>query len=138
MKRTSLTHPLQIAVVSAGPELGRVGITFCPGKYDRHAMTGEWVRDLALDLDGIRDWGAAAVVTLLEPKELVLLRVERLGDEILRRNILWFHLPVVDVSIPDERFEREWLWPVKSCARCYAASSTSWSIAAEGLGVLAR
>jgi ADP-ribosyl-[dinitrogen reductase] hydrolase len=109
MKRTSLTPPLQIAVVSAGPELGRVGITFCPGKCDRHAMTGEWVRDLALDLDGIRDWGAAAVVTLLEPKELVLLRVERLGEEILRRNILWFHLPIVDVSIPDERFEREWV-----------------------------
>ncbi len=51
MKRTSLTHPLQIAVVRAGLDFGRVGITFCPGKYDRHAMTGEWVRDLALDLD---------------------------------------------------------------------------------------
>jgi ADP-ribosyl-[dinitrogen reductase] hydrolase len=107
MKRTSLTHPLHIAVVSAGSDFGRVGITFCPGKYDRHAKTGEWVR-LALDLDRVRDWGAAAVVTLLEPKELVLLRVERLGEEILRRNILWFHLPIVDVSVPDERFEREW------------------------------
>jgi ADP-ribosyl-[dinitrogen reductase] hydrolase len=21
---------------------------------------------------------------------------------------LWFHLPIVDVSIPDERFEQEW------------------------------
>ena len=68
MKRTSLTHPLQIAIVSAGPDFGRVGITFCPGKYDRHAMTGEWVRDLSLDLDRVRDWGAAAVVTLLEPE----------------------------------------------------------------------
>ena len=107
MKRTSLTHPLQIAVVSAGPNFGRVGITFCPGKYDRHARTGEWDRDLAPDLDRVRDWGAAAVVTLLEPKELALLRVERLGEEILRRNMLWFHLPIVDVSIPDERFEKE-------------------------------
>ena len=108
MKRTSLTHPLQIVAISAGSEFGRVGITFCPGKYDRHAMSGEWDRDLALDLDKIRDWGAAAVVTLLEPKELVLLRVERLGEEVLRRNMLWFHLPIVDVSIPDERFEKEW------------------------------
>ena len=40
-------------------------------------------------------------------KELALLRVERLGEEILRRNMLWFHLPIVDVSIPDERFEKE-------------------------------
>jgi ADP-ribosyl-[dinitrogen reductase] hydrolase len=22
--------------------------------------------------------------------------------------MLWFHLPIVDVSIPDERFEKEW------------------------------
>jgi ADP-ribosyl-[dinitrogen reductase] hydrolase len=108
MKRTSLTHPLQIAAVSAGAGLGRIGITFCPGKYDLHAATGEWHRDLALDLDRVRDWGAAAVVTLLEPRELTLLRVECLGEEVLRRNMLWFHLPVVDASIPDERFESRW------------------------------
>jgi ADP-ribosyl-[dinitrogen reductase] hydrolase len=108
MKRTSLTHPLQIAAVRAGPGFGRIGITFCPGKYERHAMTGEWERDLALDLDRVRDWGASAVVTLLEPNELTLLRVERLGEEVLRRNMIWFQLPIVDVSIPDEHFEREW------------------------------
>ena len=31
-------------------------------------------------------WGAAAVGTLLEPEELTLLKVERLGEEVLRRN----------------------------------------------------
>src|SRR5260370_41717967 len=108
MKRTSLTHALQIAVVTAGPDFGRVGITFCPGKYDPHAMTGAWDRDLALDLDTIRDWGAAAVITLLEPEELTLLRVEQLGEEVLRRDMLWFHLPIADVSIPDARFEQKW------------------------------
>jgi ADP-ribosyl-[dinitrogen reductase] hydrolase len=71
-------------------------------------MSGEWNRDLALDLNMIRDWGAAAVVTLLEPKELALLRVESLGEEVLRRNMLWFHLPIVDVSTPDEHFEQAW------------------------------
>jgi ADP-ribosyl-[dinitrogen reductase] hydrolase len=85
-----------------------VGITFCPGKFDRHAMTGEWDRDLAIDLDMVRNWGAAAVVTLLEPKELTSLRVEHLGEEVLRRKMLWFHLPIVDVSIPHEHFEQEW------------------------------
>jgi ADP-ribosyl-[dinitrogen reductase] hydrolase len=105
--RTSISHPLQIAVVSAGP-FGRVGLTFCPGKYDPHAMTGGWNRDLNRDLDTIRDWGAAAVVTLLEPEELKLLKVERLGEEVLRRDMLWFHLPIVDVSTPDERFEQAW------------------------------
>ena len=108
MRRTSLTHPLQIAAVTVGAELGRIGITFCPGKYDRQAMTGFWDRDLEIDLDAIRDWGAAAVVTLLEPKELTLLRVERLGEGVIRRNIRWFHLPIVDVSVPDENFEQDW------------------------------
>jgi ADP-ribosyl-[dinitrogen reductase] hydrolase len=107
-KRTSLTHPLEIAALSAGPTFGRVGITFCPGKYDRHAMSGYWERDLSRDLDAIRDWGAVAVVTLVEPNELVALRVEHLGGEVLRRKMLWFHLPIIDVSTPDEGFERQW------------------------------
>jgi ADP-ribosyl-[dinitrogen reductase] hydrolase len=71
-------------------------------------MSGAWDRDLVLDLDAISDWGAAAVVTLLEPKELMLLGVEGLGLEVSRRNMLWFHLPIVDVSIPNEKFEQEW------------------------------
>jgi ADP-ribosyl-[dinitrogen reductase] hydrolase len=105
---TSLTHPLQIAAISTRPGFGRVGITFCPGKYDRQAMSGYWDRNLDLDLDAIRDWGAAAVVTLLEAKEFALLRVKRRGEEVVRRNMSWFHLPIVDGSTPDERFERQW------------------------------
>lgn len=86
-KMTSLTHPLWIASISTEdvwlcsewyqsqrlyPKsrrwsgYGQMGITFCPGKYNRHFLSGYWDRDLALDLDAIRDWGAAAVVTLLE------------------------------------------------------------------------
>jgi ADP-ribosyl-[dinitrogen reductase] hydrolase len=71
-------------------------------------MSGAWDRDLVLDLDAISDWGASAVVTLLEPKELMLLRVEGLGQEVSRRNMLWLHLPIVDVSIPSEKFEQAW------------------------------
>ena len=136
--RTSISHPLRIAVVTAGSEFGRIGITFCPGKYDPHGMSGAWDRDLVLDLDAISDWGAAVVVTLLEPKELMLLRVEGLGQEVSRRNMLWFHLPIVDVSIPSEKFEQSGMSPEKSCARSYAASWMCWSIAAEGSDVLVR
>lgn len=106
--RTSISHPLKIAVVTAGSEFGRIGITFCPGKYDPQANTGAWDRDLNCDLDAIREWSAAAVVTLLESEELTLLKVERLGKEVLRRNMIWFHLPIVDGSIPNNRFEQEW------------------------------
>lgn len=107
--RTSVSHTLQIAtIVPSVPGHGRVGVTFCPGKHDPHAMSGHWDRDLAVDLDAINNWGAAAVVTLVEPKELTLLRVERLGEEVVRRHMLWFHLPIVDVSIPDQSFEEKW------------------------------
>lgn len=108
MKRTSLSHPLQIAAVSPGPGFGRVGITFCPGKYDPQAATGYWDRDIAVDIDAIRDWGAAAVVTLLEAHELSLLRVEQLGEEVRSRGMLWFHLPITDGSTPDFHFESIW------------------------------
>jgi ADP-ribosyl-[dinitrogen reductase] hydrolase len=58
--KTSVSHPLQIATIAPGVSgSGRVGVT-----------------------------GAAAIVTLLEPKELTLLRVERLGEEVIRRNML--------------------------------------------------
>lgn len=108
MRRTSFTDPLAIAAVAAGPLLGRIGITFCPGKYDPRAMSGYWDRDLSIDLDAVRNWGAAAVVTLVEPRELVLLRVENLGEEVRRRGMLWVHLPIADGSTPDERFEHNW------------------------------
>jgi ADP-ribosyl-[dinitrogen reductase] hydrolase len=34
--------------------------------------------------------------------------VERLGEEVLRRDMAWFHLPICDVSIPDHNFEQAW------------------------------
>lgn len=107
--RTSLTHPLQIAEVRAGAAHGRIGITFCPGKQDRAAATGAWARDLALDLDAIAAWGARLVLTLVEPAELVALKVPTLGDEVQRRGMDWRHLPIADFSVPTEAFEQAWL-----------------------------
>ncbi len=106
--RTSASHPLQIAELMIGDGHGRIGITFCPGKYDPHAASGAWRRDLDLDLDAISAWGAAAVVTLVEPRELTMLRVEGLGDAVRLRQMLWYHLPIVDVSTPDQAFEDAW------------------------------
>lgn len=108
MNRTSISHPLQIASVCPGRGFGRVGITLCPGKYDRVAQTGAWDRDLGIDLDAIRTWGATAVVALVVRDELKLLRVPNLGDEVSRRGMSWFHLPIVDVSIPGGNFENAW------------------------------
>ncbi len=91
--RTSLTDPLQIAVVSAPGVLGAVGVTFCPGKKDRV----RWDRDLDIDVAAIRAWGASAVVTLIEPHELTRLAVEQLPDAVARHGMKWVHLPIRDV-----------------------------------------
>ena len=107
--RTSKTHPLQIAEIRSGPSLGRVGITFCPGKKQAAGLTGAWDRDLQTDAERISRWGAAVVVTLVEQHELVLLEVTSLGKEIERRHMEWLHLPIADVSIPVLAFEREWI-----------------------------
>ncbi|MCL2716657.1 MAG: cyclin-dependent kinase inhibitor 3 family protein [Alphaproteobacteria bacterium] len=106
--RTSISDPLRIAQVSPGEGFGRVGITFCPGKHQRDALTGCWARNLDLDLDAIRAWGACAVVTLVEDEELRCLKVPNLGEEVTRRGMLWFHLPIADREIPDRSFESAW------------------------------
>jgi ADP-ribosyl-[dinitrogen reductase] hydrolase len=106
--RSSITNPLGIAELSPAPGFGRIGLTFCPGKKQPASFTGSWDRDLAIDLDAARDWGATALVTLIEDHELKALQVEPIGSEARARNIDWFHLPIADVSVPCHRFERSW------------------------------
>jgi ADP-ribosyl-[dinitrogen reductase] hydrolase len=106
--RTSVSHPLRIDAVPA-PGGGLIGMTFYPGKVQRQAFTGAWDRDLALDLDAIRDWGAAAVVTLVEGWELDRYRVPRLGAEVQAHGMEWHHLPIGDGDVPRAPFDAAWL-----------------------------
>jgi ADP-ribosyl-[dinitrogen reductase] hydrolase len=106
--RTSLSHPLQIAELTASNDQGLIGITFCPGKYQPGAMTGGWDRSLEIDLDAIAAWGAVSVVSLIEPHEMERLRVTQLGAAVTARHMHWHHLPIADVSTPCPRFEEQW------------------------------
>ncbi|RZK00368.1 MAG: hypothetical protein EOO76_13120 [Novosphingobium sp.] len=108
MTRTSSTHPLQIAEVWFAEGYGAIGITFCPGKKQRGAFTGEWDRDLAIDLEVVQAWNAAAVVTLLEDHEFSKLGVTGLGQAVEDRHMQWYGLPIRDVSTPDQAFEDRW------------------------------
>lgn len=106
--RTSETHPLEIAAVRADEGMGLVGLTFAPGKQQAVAMTGAWKRDLALDLDVVAAWNAAAVVTLVEDYELDDLQITPLGEEVRARHMAWVHAPIRDYGVPGPAFEQTW------------------------------
>jgi protein-tyrosine phosphatase len=105
--RSSSTHPLQIAELPV-PGGGSLGITFCPGKCGPSLFGHVWQRDLDADLDAIKRWGAAVVVTLVEASELDALQVPALAQGVPARGMRWVHLPIVDVSVPSSAFERAW------------------------------
>lgn len=108
MVKTSHSHPLRIAEVETSQGCGIIGVTFCPGKCQPDASTGSWARDLDMDLDAIKTWGSAIVVTLIEPHELSTLKVEELGAGVTKRQMEWFHLPIRDFHIPSAGFEKNW------------------------------
>jgi ADP-ribosyl-[dinitrogen reductase] hydrolase len=106
--RTSVTDPLRISAVET-PRCGRIGMTLCPGKQQSGAMSGTWTRDLTLDLAVIRDWGATAVVTLMEPDELRRYGAADIGAAVRKFGMEWYNTPIPDVRAPGTAFEA--LWP---------------------------
>ncbi len=106
--KTSENSPLRIAEVAVDDGPGLIGITICPGKIDPHAMTGPTERNVDIDVCRIRDWGARAVLTLLEVAEMVELHVTELGAAVESYGMTWIDLPIRDLSIPDAAFEAGW------------------------------
>lgn len=108
LARTSHTHPLRIGTLTLTDTTARIGLTFCPGKRQRNAMTGIWERDLDTDLTAIRDWGAMHLLTLIESHEFVELGVEALPERAAAAGLSWHHAPIVDGEVPDSAFEAHW------------------------------
>ena len=110
--KTSRSHPLRVDNLAIGGLSGVIGLTFCPGKKQRGALSGDWDRDLAADLEAIKCSGAQALVTLMETDELTAVRVPvtELGEKAASIGLEWHHLPIRDVDVPDERFEDLWTY----------------------------
>lgn len=106
--RTSLSHPLQIATLPVGQLGGAIGVTFAPGKRQEVAMTGSWYRDLDLDLEAIRSWGASHLISLIEPWEFEELQITALPERAVSHGLRWYGLPIVDGAAPDSTFLKEW------------------------------
>ena len=78
---------------------GVIGMTLCPG----------WEQDLDADLSLIKDWGASALVSLMEKDEMVWLGVGDIPEKTMALGMKHFHLPIVDMDVPNEEFERNWV-----------------------------
>lgn len=106
--RTSETHPLRLDTLTLPGTPGRLGLTFLPGKKGDALYGAAWDRDLAVDVGAIRNWGAAAVVSVLEPHEFELLGVPEFPEVMASQPFQWFPLEIRDSDIPDSRFESAW------------------------------
>lgn len=104
--RTSQTHPLQIDTLTISA--GTLGLTLCPGRKDHSSHGPHWDRDLTTDLEAIEAWGADIVATFLEVSVFTLLQIPHYSAEVTTRTFRWLHLPIPDMSIPSEAFERRW------------------------------
>ena len=112
--KTSDSHPLQIASlpldsIEQGLH-GNIGLTFCPGKQHSSYLSGRWLRDLDTDLKVIQDWGATAWLNLMEDQDLIAVNLDPtvFKASVLSANIDYYHLPIVDGSIPNQQTTEDW------------------------------
>jgi hypothetical protein len=118
--KTSHSHPLRIDVLNLNtiPELrgrssnllGQLGLTFCPGKCHVGLFNDRWERNLAMDIDAVRAWGATAWINLMEDSDLVSvnLNTQSFAEAVINAGIDYYHLPIVDAGIPDAEFDTKW------------------------------
>jgi ADP-ribosyl-[dinitrogen reductase] hydrolase len=108
--KTSKSHPIRVDWLYIDDQKGKVGLTFCPGKKQKYAMTGSWNRDLDMDMTVLKDKDCAALVTLMEAQELEAVEVPKhqLEKTTETHGMDWFFLPIKDVDIPDPAFEQAW------------------------------
>ncbi len=83
-------------------------MTLCPGKNIKSLISGEWSRNLDLDLRTIKLWGACALVSLIENHEFEQMAVKELPTKAEFSGIKWYHFPIKDVCPPDRRFTIKW------------------------------
>jgi len=110
MTSSSLPSNFPITPIQVGTGGGVIGMAYCPGRSLVGVPSPEWDRDLTADLDALREFGASALISLMEADELDQYGAPpaTLEAEVPARAITWYHLPIIDMSIPTEAFEASW------------------------------
>jgi ADP-ribosyl-[dinitrogen reductase] hydrolase len=106
--KTSKSHPLNIDELRVPGTEGIIGMTLCPGKKIKSAISGVWNRDLDDDLEVVKSWVASALVTLIENHEFDQMSVTDLSVKTESLGIAWYHMPIKDACTPDKRFISKW------------------------------
>jgi ADP-ribosyl-[dinitrogen reductase] hydrolase len=112
-----------------------IGLAPCPGTDLFPSGRQPWQRDVGADFDVIAEWGAAAVVTLLQASECSRPSIDELRSHAQRRGIEWHHLPVRDQAVPTNLFEAA--WPAVS-ARLHALLGQGRNVLIHCMGGLGR
>lgn len=81
-------------------------MTTCPGKKS-FGISGLHDRDLEMDLEVIRRWGAEVLVSLIEEHEYYEVGIGNF-TRMVPKGILHLRLPIEDMGIPDRVWEQKW------------------------------
>ncbi|MCB1744557.1 MAG: cyclin-dependent kinase inhibitor 3 family protein [Gammaproteobacteria bacterium] len=87
----------------------RIAMCACPGGRRFQAPDYDPSRDLARDLNDIQHSGARVLVSLIEDEEIGFLGLYELPHLVAQHDLIWTHLPIRDMGVPDKRFEARWL-----------------------------
>jgi ADP-ribosyl-[dinitrogen reductase] hydrolase len=100
--------PLHIDAVPVGANGGMIGMTHCPGRSASELLARAGEAELGEHVRSIAEWGAHALVSLIEREEFGWYGVEALPSLVSSHGIRHLHLPIEDMGVPDEDFERAW------------------------------
>lgn len=87
---------------------GTIGLAPCPGLRVRSLLFSGGYQELLADLETIRDWGAVALVSLVEMEEMTRIGVAEMPALADQCSLAYYHLPIMDMDVPDENFEERW------------------------------
>lgn len=90
--------------VGASPIL----MTHLPGRNHIDQKGQLWRRNIDVDLTSLCEWGAVAVVCLVEQKELSAMGVPNYFEHVENSGFMLFHFPIKDMSAPAAPFFSAW------------------------------
>ena len=100
-------EPNTIDTITIPGYVGAIGLVACPGVRVSQDVVGNR-KHLLADIRELQNWGANGLVSLIEPHELKMNKIEELPTLLSDAQIWWKHLPIIDMDIPNQEFENIW------------------------------